>query len=471
MQPFRHIALLIAGILCTGCLALEKGSPIRMPLAEEGEMVLFLQPMPQEATSLKFIIEQAFVLHSDGRRTPIPLNFTNIDGSTLKKTQKQLATMTLEPGLYSGIAIRIKQATRATEKGDMDLLVPEAPIVAEQAFEIRPGKICALFLSFGLPETNRLGVRFTPLFTLKPAARGIITLTGYICDSQTNSLTVFDKKSMQVVDMIATGREPKDIVIDAVRKRAYVAVSGDNRVEVVDLLKRDVVENLRLSLDDQPLALALTPDGRTLVTVNNGSNSISIIDAPALVETARIRVGESPTAVVISPSGLKAFILNTRSSNLSVIDLAQKTLAVTIGLEGEPTRAAVNRDGSRLFVVSHNSPNLSIIDLTSLTVTHKVFIGAGAGSITVDTQTGLIYAGLAGPAEIVVIDPFALTPIDSFFLEGQPGFMVIESQERNLFVILPEQRQLLKIDLISKRTSAGIAVDPGANTVAFVEER
>jgi len=465
------MAMLIAGLLYAGCLAPGTGPQSRAPLAQEGEMALFLQPMPQEAAGLRFTIDQIVVLHGDGGRTPVTPDSTDIDGSALKNIQIQLASLILPPGLYDGLAVHIRKAAKATEEGYMALLAPQESIVAEQAFEIRPGKVCALFLTFGLQDTDRQGVRFTPQFTLRPAAQGIVNLTGYIADSAGNTVRVFDKKGMQIVDVIATGRTPEDIVIDPLRNRAYVAISGDNRVEAIDLLKRDVTESLRLSPNDRPTALALTPDGRTLVAVNNRSNSISIIDAPALIETSRINVGERPGAVVISPSGLKAFILNSQSGSMSVIDLAQKTLAVTIGVEGEPVRAAVNSDGSRLFVVSNNSPNLSVIDLTSLTVTHKVFIGAPASCITTDDQTDLIYAGLAGPPEIVVIDPFALTPIDTVFPGGQPAFMVIESQERHLFVTLPGQRKLLKIELISKKTNAQLAVSQGAKAVAFLNER
>jgi YVTN family beta-propeller protein len=471
MQPARYFALLIAGFVWVSCLAQGTVSENKVPLSQNGELSLFLQPVPQEATELQFIIDQIVVLQNDGLRTPIPLNLHDIKGSALKGVQKQLASAVLPPGQYKGIAIRIREAAMVNEEGRVAQLVPGEDIVVEQFFDILPGKACALFLSISLPEQNRQTNRFAALFTLHPATQGVINLCGYIANARSNTITVFNKKSLQVVDLIATGQEPLDIVIDGTRIRAYVAVAGDNRVEVIDLLKREVIENLRLSLNDRPVALALTPDGRTLVAVNNGSNTISIIDALAMIEISRISVGEGPTSVVIGPSGLKAFILNTRGSNVSVIDLSQKALAVTIGLEGEPVRAAVNRDGSRLFVVAHNSPNLAVIDLTRLAVTDKVFIGADGSCITTDSQTGLIYVGLAGPAEIVVIDPFALAVIDIFHLDGRPAFLVLESQERSLFVTLPVQGQLKRIEIISKKISTGIDVGQGANTVAFVNER
>ncbi len=472
MQRFRCcIALLIISNFLAGCLPQDMTPDGRQPLTRNGEMILFMQPLPQEMQGLRFTLDQAKVLHSDGSETDILLSFSEVDASAQENVQRQMASVILSPGLYDGIALEIKTAAVATDKGYMALLAPEEMMMASQPFEIRAGRASTLFLSIGLSEADRQSIRFVPQFTLNLPPKGIVNLTGYIAEPHTNSLTVFNKQDMQIVDVIATARGPSDLTIDSLRRRAYVAASDANQIEVIDLLKREVFEKLHLFMNDRPVALALTPDGRTLVTVNHDSNSVSLIDALAMVEISRISVGEGPTSVVITPSGLKAAILNTRASTVSIIDLPQERLAVTIGLEGEPVDAAVNRDSSRLFVVSHNSPNLSIVDLNALTVSQKVFMGVGGSCIATDDQTGLVYVGLAGADEIVVIDPFALTPIDTFYPGGRPAFMVIESEERHLFVTLPQQKIVRKINLISKRIGAGIIVGQGVRAVAFLDER
>lgn len=472
MNLCRHyIGFLVVSFLISGCMVQGTLMEGRPPLSQEGEMILFLQPPPPEAAGLKLTLAELSVLHQDGSRTAVPLLFSEMDAAALRGVQKKLAAMVLPPGLYDGIVIRLSQDSSTADGGDTSLPASDESIVVRHPFDILTGKACALFLSVGLSEEHRRGTRFAPLFTLNPAMQGPINMNGYIANARTNSITVFNKKKLQVIDVIATDREPVDLVVDPVHARAYAAVAGDNLVEAIDLVKREVIEKLRLSLNDRPVALALTPDGRTMVAVNNGSNTVSIIDALAMVEIDRISVGEGPTRVVMTPSGLKAVVLNTRDSTVSVIDLPQKILAVTIGLEGDPTQASIDEDGGRLYVVSHNSPNLAIIDLTSLRVTDKVFIGAYGTCIATDPQTGLLYIGLDGPNEIVVVDPFALAPIDLIHLDSRPAFLAIENQERYLFVTLPDQGELKRIEIISKRISTAIDVGQGANTVAFANER
>jgi len=389
----------------------------------------------------------------------------------LKGIQKQLASAILPPGPYTGLSIHVKQAFIQTEEGDVALFVPEEPVNVDHGFDVERGQVASLFLSFKISGTKLEGVKFTPVFSLSSSGRTLINLIGYVTNSESNFITVFDKNTMQVVDTISTSQGPKGMVLDQVRTRAYVAASRDNIIEVVDVFKGVIINRLRLNLRDRPIELALTPDGKTLVSVNNGSNTVSIIDAISMIEIGRVDVGQGPTSAVIDPSGFRAFVLNSRSSTISVIDLTQRDLALTIGVEAAPLRAAFSRGGDKLFVINSNSPNLTAIDLSRLMVSNTVFIGMGAVSIKVDEQTGYIYVGKSIGGEITVIDPFALVFIDSIFAGGQTEYIAIDDQKRHLFAVLGDKNKLAKINLISKEISGKIDVGEGAFFVVVMGER
>lgn len=433
--------------------------------------MLYLQPMPQEAEKLRFSIDEIFAVRDDGFKTPVPLFINDFNGADLKGIQKQLASAILSPGPYSGLSIRIKQAFIRTEEGDVALLVPDEPITVDHGFDVERGQVASLFLSFKISGTKLDGVSFRPAFSLASSGRALINLIGYVTNSESNFITVFDKNTMQVVATISTGQGPRGMVLDQIRTRAYVAASRDNIIEVIDVFKGVIMNRLRLNLRDRPIELALTPDGKTLVAVNNGSNTVSIIDALSMIEIARVNVGEGPTSAVIDPSGFRAFVLNSRSSTISVIDLTQRGLALTIGVESAPLRAAFSQAGDKLFIISSNTPNLTVVDLSRLIVSNSVFIGMGAASIKVDHQTGNIYVGKRLGGEITVIDPFALVFIDAIAVGGQTDFMTIDDQKRTLFAVLGDKNRLSKINLISKEISANIDVGQGAFFVVVMGER
>ena len=471
MSARRYLSTLLLCISISGCFPQEMVSRHKAPLIQEGEVVLYLQPMPQEAQKLRFIIDGIFAIRDDGFESPFILIKDELDASELIGAQKRLASAILPPGIYSGISLRFKQAFIQTEEGDVALQVANEPIRVKRQFDVSRRKASTLFLSLNAAGNVKAGVRFTPGFSLASSGRVLINFNGYVTNADSNFITVFNKKTMLVIDTIATSQGPMGLVIDPVRARAYVAASRDDIIEVIDVFKGLVINRLRLNFKDRPIELAITPDGKTMVAVNNGTNTASIIDTLSMIELAKVPVGEGPVSAVIDPSGFRAFVMNARSSSISVIDLTQRNVSVTIGVEGAPLRAAINRDGSKLFVIGRNSPNLSVINLARLAVSEKVFIGLGALSIKVDDLTGLIYVGKRSGGQVMVIDPFALVFIDMIRVAGRAAFMTVDQEERNLFVAIPDKKMLQKINITSKKISAKIDLAEGAFAVAVMGER
>jgi YVTN family beta-propeller protein len=332
-------------------------------------------------------------------------------------------------------------------------------------------KTLTLFLSFSPSGALTGGISFTPVFSLKSAGRGLTSLTGYVSNSDSNNISVFNKKTMQVTSTMSTGRGPMGMVLDRLRARAYVAASRDDAIDVIDVAEGKLIDRITLNFGDEPVDLALTPDGRTLVSVNYGSNTVSIIDALSKFEIRRIKVGEKPVSAVVEPSGLKAYIMNSLSNTLSVVHLTQNVISMPIGVEGAPVRGAFNRIGDILYVISTDSPYLTVIDPQRLIVTGKVFIGLGAVSLKVDTRTGLILVGKKAERGISIIDPFVLAVIDAIPVRGHAAFMTIDEAENTLFVTLPEKRTLLKVNLTSKKNIAEIEVGEAAYSVVVMGER
>jgi YVTN family beta-propeller protein len=470
VEKQRLYPILALFILIAGCLP-----PSRLPpkpvLIDQGEVIIYLQPLPQQAQRLRCVIAAMYAIRADGGQIPLATSFTELQGLELAGRQKLLATGILPPGSYTGISIRFNKALVLTEDGEMELFVPEEAVIAPRTFELERGRATALFLSFNAAGAITSGIKFTPSFSLASSERQLVNLIGYVSNSESNLISVFNKKTMLIVDCIATGWGPKGIAFDQRRTRAYVAVSKDNAVEAYNIFTGERIGRARLNLGDEPIDLALTRDGRTLVSVNHNSDSVSIIDAISLFEIRRIKVGEGPNSVVLDPSDFKAYIFNTVSSTISVVDLTQRTLTATISVEGAPLDGDFNRIGDRLFVINANTPDLTVVDPSRFVVTDRIYIGSGATSIQIDLRTGLVLAGLKFGGEITVVDPSSSMFIDSIGVGGKAAFMTIDRQENTLFVVLPDERLLQKVNLTSKKIMGQIDLGNGPYEVAVVGER
>jgi YVTN family beta-propeller protein len=474
MTRLKPTFVFLLAVFISGCFVLEPGpenSVEKMPLTQEGEIILYLQPLPQEADRLHFEIGGISAIRDDGSAIPVSLLLSELKGADLTGLQKLLASGAVPPARYSGITVQIKQAFVETAEGKVALAVPEEALRVEHYFDVARQKASALFLSLNPAKIIKGENQFTPVFSLASAGGLLINFTALVSNPASNLIMVFNKKTMQVADAIATGRRPMALALDQFRSRVYVAVSGNDELLAIDVFKRQIFSRLKLKFRDNPIDIVLTPDRRRLVSVNHDSNTVSLIDAFSLTEERRIRVGEGPNSAVMDPSGSRVYILNTRSRSISVVDLTQNTLVVTLGVEASPLRGTFDREGNTLFVINDDSPYITVIDRLRLVVTGKIFVGAGAVSIKADDQNGLLYVGRRIGGEIAVIEPSSSMFVDTFQVGGRAEYLAIDNQERTLFVALSDRRILQKINLISKRVVAEIEVGKGAYEIVVMGER
>lgn len=435
-----------------------------------GRILLYLQPVSQEAEKLRFLIDGISAVQEDGTEFPLTPSIVEFRGADRRWVQNLLASEVTPPGAYKGISIRIKKASLLLEEGEASLLVPDEAVFVPRGYHVGQGKALALFLAFDPSKSIRGEIGFEPVFSFITFGKELANLIGFATSSESDIVTIFNKRTMEVTSVLGTGANPRGMVLDQRAGRGYVAVSGGNAVEVIDVSREEIIARIALNLLDDPVELALSPDGKILVTANYGSNTAGIINARSMDLAGTIRVGEGPTSVVIDPNGVRAYVLNSLSSSVSVIDLPRNELLATMGLEGAPLRGAFNRRGNKLYVVLSDSPFLTVIDPSRLTVIERIYVGIGAVSIKVDTQSDLVYIGKRSGG-ISIIDPISRMIIDRIDVVGGAFSMTIDSEENALFVLQSDRKTLQKINLISKKVMRDFEVANGAYSVSVMGER
>jgi YVTN family beta-propeller protein len=459
-------SLLFLGML--GCQAAI--TTVRPPLEEEGEIYLYLQPLPQEANRLKFTIEKIFAVSSDGREFPLDVHVHGLKGTDVRQ-QRLLASGRLPPGSYSGLSFQVKNAILKVEEGEATLRSPEEPVKTDFPFSVKRKKAYLISAGFKYPESIRGGFSFSPVFSMLIPGKPLLSLVGYVTNSGSSNITVFDKQAGLAVAIIGTGRKPMGMALDQRLRRAYVALSGDDAIDVLDVVAQDVTDRIRLNTGDQPQELALTPGNRLLLTVNHGSNTVSFIDATSLIEVKRIKVGNGPNSVLIDSTGRRAYVFNTTASTISVIDIPNKMLLATIGTDPSPLRGQFNKNGDKIYVIHEWSSYVSVIDPLSLSVARRYQVRMGMASIKVDTNTGLVYLGRKNDTVVEAYDPFSFVPVDFINTGGGIHYMTIDGEGNNLNMVNPGLKTLIGANLISKKMAYIIDVGESPYWVTVMGER
>jgi YVTN family beta-propeller protein len=434
-------------LLCAGCQTVQ--TILKPALTEEGEIFVYIQPLPQEANGLRFNLEGIFAVRSDGVEVPLTLSLAEFKGSDAKR-QRFVASGNLQPGVYRGLSFKASKAVLQGVERDTELVVSDKREPVDFSFEVRRKKAGVIMLSFKNRESVGKGTGFKPVFSISIPPKPLTTLTGYVTNYAANTITVFDKRSGDVLGMIATGNGPKSAVFDQKKLLAYVVISGEDAIEVIDLQSHDIINRIQMNTGDKPSEAALTPDGRTLLVVNGGSNTVSFIDPASNFETSRINVANRPLSLLIDSTGSRAYVFNYLSNSISVINIASRTISATLSTESAPLRGTFNRKGDQLIIFHEWSPNLIVFDTTSLAVVKRIYAGIGVSFIKVDTSTDRLYVAKKHEKVIDIYDPFSAIPMGFLQANGWASYMLIDDEDNNLLLVLPEQNALQSINLISK---------------------
>lgn len=86
---------------------------------------------------------------------------------------------------------------------------------------------------------------------------------------------------------------------------AYVS-EENGRISVIDLGTLEVVRRVQLN-DIAPRGLAITSDGRYLITANKNTSDLAVFGTPRLRLVTRIHVGHNPEFIKINPPGTRLF--------------------------------------------------------------------------------------------------------------------------------------------------------------------
>lgn len=405
---------------------------------DDGQLFLYLAPFSQDAGRINFTLSGISAVREDGAMVPLTLHITEVRGREMTR-QRLLASGPVPQGAYTGVLVTPTKATLVTEQGPAGMLVPEEPVMSPAVFRVQKEGQRVLSVALHYRDAVVNDFRFSALFHVAAPAQPPTGLAGYVTNSGSGMITVFDKKRLQAAAALPGGSGPKGLVLDQVRKLAYVALPDDDAVAVFDCDANERIATIGLLGGDRPRELALVDHGQMLLAVNEGSGVISFIDPIARIEVDRITVGEGPHSLVIDRrEGRRAYVFNTPSNSISIIDILNRKLTATAGTADRPLYGEFNRSGDRLYVIHDGSPYLNVVDPFSLAIVRRIMLGLPPAFLKVDTATDLLYVAKKRAAEVDVYDPFSLLPVESIPTGSSISSIAIDGEFNALLLLSSE---------------------------------
>jgi DNA-binding beta-propeller fold protein YncE len=454
-----RLAILAVGLLCSS-----------RARAADAEVYLFLQPLPAQALGLSFAAASVSVVAADGTEYPLAIRSSRMRREEAGN-QRLLGSGRVPPGSYTGFAVRIAQATLRSGRDDRRLTVPDSAVRIAYQFVVSDPRATVVWLTLEYEASVGDGPAFSPVFLALPPPTPIAEHAGFVTNSRSDTITMFDRMTGQVVAVLTSCDEPGGLALDERRRRLYVACSRDDEIDAIDVITGEVIARSHLLPGDRPRELALTDDGAMLLSANAGSSSVNVFDALSLAREDRISVGNGPGAIVLAPSGRRAVVLNTLSNSLSILDVADRRVVATLGTDAAPIRAQFGVGGDRLYVVHDRSPWMTVLDAAQLTLVTRVRLRAGVDALAVDTVRNLVCLASADEGSVDFYDRSALMPVLSMRIPAGASYLVFNVDDNSLYMVHARERRVGAARVATRQVAWEIDVGDAPYAVAVMGGR
>ncbi len=154
----------------------------------------------------------------------------------------------------------------------------------------------------------------------------------------------------------------------------FAAGSKSGAVSVIDTENRELIAEV--SLGKSLVALAATPDGRTLIACDAAADEVLLIDRNGrhVRIRERVPVPTKPVDVIVDGDGRNCFVTSLWSRRVTRVDLSTAKVAASIDLDFDPRECILLPDGQTLVVVDAFGGKLALIDTRSNQLIRRVEI-------------------------------------------------------------------------------------------------
>ncbi len=264
---------------------------------------------------------------------------------------------------------------------------------------------------------------------------------------------------------------------------AYVTNQGDG-VTVLDLATLRTKRSIEVGKD--PRGLGITPDGRYLVTANQGDADVSVVDTATGKTAHRIPIGKNAEFVRVGPEGRFAYVTYEPSSSGKPPgkDAEKSGKPAQAGNEGSEKNGKPALAGSEEEAVA---AEIAVIDLSKFEVSSRLPASLETEGMDFSPNGRELIVANEGDDTVVVYDLIpghatsgrAIKRIDVSRFGKRPrgvkvspdgSKVVVTLESSDNFLVLDSQYNVLKA-IPTGKGPYGVAFEPGGATIWIAAAR
>lgn len=238
----------------------------------------------------------------------------------------------------------------------------------------------------------------------------------YVANAASNNVSVIDTDSRKIVGLVGVGEGPDALAVAPDSATVVVANGQGGSVTVLDNrlgtlpVKRQVFGGCPgaksvVVLPDSSQAFAACSAGHQVLAVGletHGANSSQPDRVLALLD-----VGQQPVHLAMKPDGGEIFVSNAGSDSVSEIATGSDEVGGAALIGGQPVFGVVSSDNSLLWTANESADTIAAYSILDGKLINTVHVGAGPSSLAFSASGNLLLATDTRSGDVSVIRTFS----------------------------------------------------------------
>lgn len=216
----------------------------------------------------------------------------------------------------------------------------------------------------------------------------------------------------------------------------FTSNGKSNSVTVFDLTTLDIVETIKIT-GSNPDVILYEPKSKHILTFNGHSSNATVIDAISRKEVSTISLPGKPELAVSNDAG-RIFVNIEDKDEIAVIDSGSNKVLKTypLGSGTEPTGLAIDPKHNRLFSVCANN-KMEILNSATGQIVSEASIGTGPDSAAFDSNLSVAFSSNRDGTLTIVKenDPDHFSVLQNVITQKGARTMAYDSDNHRAFLV------------------------------------
>jgi YVTN family beta-propeller protein len=275
----------------------------------------------------------------------------------------------------------------------------------------------------------------------------------FVLNSLDASISVIDPVTWTEKQRMSTGKEPHHLYLTPDEKSLIVANAGSDSLLFLDPKTAQVQRTVKGVID--PYHLRFSPDMRWFVTAANRLNHVDIYrwDGKEVTLAKRIATGKTPSHMWIDSKSTTAYVTMQDSDELIAVDLATQTIRWRTPTGATPADVYMTADDRFVMVGLTGGDAVQVFDVSGREpkLVKNIKTGAGAHAFRALGDKRHVFVSNRVANTVSKIDTQTMEVVSSFAVPGGPDCMDVSTDGKLLFVTARWAKKLTVVDLETRK--------------------